>query len=59
MIERDGWEQVRTTGSHVHFRHPTKPGTLTVSAGGKLSRDVAPGTLRAILRHAGIDAKEK
>ncbi|MBI1370123.1 MAG: addiction module toxin, HicA family [Planctomycetes bacterium] len=50
----DGWRHVRTTGSHLHFQHPTKPGTLTVPGGGKNNRDVAPGTLRAILRQAGL-----
>ncbi|MGP9679119.1 type II toxin-antitoxin system HicA family toxin [Halomonas sp. AOP27-A1-41] len=28
--EADGWELVRIKGSHHHFRHPTKPGTVTV-----------------------------
>jgi predicted RNA binding protein YcfA (HicA-like mRNA interferase family) len=57
MIRKDGWEQVRTTGSHLHFRHPDKPGTLTIPAGGKQSRDVPPGTLQAILRHAGLEGE--
>jgi predicted RNA binding protein YcfA (HicA-like mRNA interferase family) len=30
-IEADGWQAVRQTGSHRHLRHPTKPGTVTVS----------------------------
>jgi predicted RNA binding protein YcfA (HicA-like mRNA interferase family) len=30
LVERDGWELVRTTGSHRHFRHPEKPGTVTI-----------------------------
>jgi hypothetical protein len=34
VIERDGWAHVRTTGSHLPYRHPTKPGTVTISAGG-------------------------
>jgi predicted RNA binding protein YcfA (HicA-like mRNA interferase family) len=32
LLERDGWRQVRQTGSHRHFRHPTKRGTVTVGA---------------------------
>lgn len=24
LLERDGWEHVRQTGSHRHYRHPTK-----------------------------------
>lgn len=54
MIRDDGWVQVRTTGSHMHFKHPTKAGVVTVPGGGKENRDVAPGTLRSILRQAGI-----
>jgi predicted RNA binding protein YcfA (HicA-like mRNA interferase family) len=30
LLREDGWFHVRTTGSHHHFRHPTKPGTVTV-----------------------------
>lgn len=44
----------RTTGSHFHYKHPSKPGTLSVPGGGKGGRDVAPGTLRSILKQAGL-----
>ena len=57
LLERlghDGWVHVRTTGSHLHFRHPVKPGLVTVPGGGKASRDVAPGTLKSILRQARL-----
>ena len=54
IVEADGWGKVRTTGSHLQYRHPTKPGTVTISAGGKQSRDVPPGTLQSIRRQAGL-----
>jgi predicted RNA binding protein YcfA (HicA-like mRNA interferase family) len=54
IIEADGWRHDRTVGSHLQFRHPTKPGTVTVSSGGKLNRDVPPGTLNSILKQAGL-----
>jgi predicted RNA binding protein YcfA (HicA-like mRNA interferase family) len=38
----------------MHFKHPTKPGMVTVPAGGKSGKDVAPGTLRSILKQAGL-----
>ncbi len=57
MLEADGWTQVRTTGSHLHFRHPTKSGTVTVPGGGKLGRDIAPGTLRSVLKQAGLSSE--
>ncbi len=29
-LERDGWFWHSTTGSHCHFKHPIKPGKVTV-----------------------------
>jgi predicted RNA binding protein YcfA (HicA-like mRNA interferase family) len=54
LIEDDGWYLERTSGSHMQFRHPTKSGTVTVSAGGKMNNDVPPGTLNSILKQAGL-----
>jgi predicted RNA binding protein YcfA (HicA-like mRNA interferase family) len=51
-LEDDGWRLVRTRGSHRQFRHKHKPGTVTVA--GALGIDVPPGTLRSILRQAGL-----
>ena len=49
-LRADGWELARTKGSHHHFRHPTKPGLVTVP---HPARDLPPGTLRSIARQAG------
>ena len=54
LIECDGWRLDSTVGSHLQYRHLTKPGTVTVSAGGKLLREVPPGTLNSILKQAGL-----
>jgi predicted RNA binding protein YcfA (HicA-like mRNA interferase family) len=54
LLEVDGWRLDRTEGSHLQFRHPSKPGTVTVAAGGKLSNDVPRGTLGSILKQAGL-----
>lgn len=51
-LAADGWVQVRQTGSHRQFHHPTKPGTVTVA--GKASLDIPPGTLNNILKQAGL-----
>jgi predicted RNA binding protein YcfA (HicA-like mRNA interferase family) len=53
-LTKDGWKRVRTIGSHLQYRHPTKPGTVTVAAGGKLGRDVPTGTLQSVLKQAGL-----
>lgn len=45
LIEADGWMVDRIAGGHIQYRHPVKPGTVTVPAGGKRSRDVPQGTL--------------
>jgi len=52
LIESDGWIQVRQRGSYRQFDHPTKPGTVTVSA--KPSIDVPPDTLNSVLKQAGL-----
>ncbi|MFW7267531.1 type II toxin-antitoxin system HicA family toxin [Gluconacetobacter sp. Hr-1-5] len=50
-IEADGWVLRRITGSHHHFRHPTKPGTVTVP---HPKRDIHPKTLRSVEKQAGV-----
>jgi predicted RNA binding protein YcfA (HicA-like mRNA interferase family) len=52
MIEEDGWYLVATRGSHRQFKHPTKPGRVTVA--GKPSDDLAPGTRNSIMKQAGL-----
>ncbi|MEE9212147.1 MAG: type II toxin-antitoxin system HicA family toxin [Phycisphaeraceae bacterium] len=52
LIEADGWRQVATRGSHRQFKHPTKPGRVTIS--GKLSKHVPLGLLNSILKQAGL-----
>ncbi len=52
LIEDDGWFLVATRGSHRQYKHPTKPGRVTVP--GKASDDLAPGTLNSMLKQAGL-----
>jgi predicted RNA binding protein YcfA (HicA-like mRNA interferase family) len=52
LLQSDGWLLVATRGSHRQFKHPRKPGRVTVP--GKPSDDVAPGTLNSILKQAGL-----
>jgi predicted RNA binding protein YcfA (HicA-like mRNA interferase family) len=53
-LKADGWQLDRIKGSHLQLRHASKPGTVTLSAGGKLGRDVPAGTLNSVLKQAGI-----
>lgn len=52
LIEDDGWTLVRTKGSHKQYKHPIKRGVVTVP--GKLSDDLAPGTVNSILKQSGL-----
>jgi len=50
-IEKDGWFEVRQSGSHKQYRHPTKPGTVTVP---HPKADMAIGTLKSIEKQSGV-----
>jgi predicted RNA binding protein YcfA (HicA-like mRNA interferase family) len=49
-LEADGWRLVRTKGDHHQFKHPAKPGLVTVP---HPKKDLPIGTLRSIYRQAG------
>lgn len=51
MLERDGWILVSTRGSHRQFKHPSRPGRVTVA--GKLSDKLAVGTQASVFKQAG------
>ena len=50
-LEADGWFEVAQKGSHKQFKHPTKPGRVTVP---HPKRDLPLGTLRSIEKQAGV-----
>lgn len=52
LIETDGWYLTRTMGSHRQYKHTTKSGLVTVA--GKLSDDLAAGTLNSIFKQAQL-----
>ena len=54
LLESDGWYWARTKGSHHQYKHPTKPGVVTVP--GHPGKDIAVGTLNNILKQAGLKA---
>jgi predicted RNA binding protein YcfA (HicA-like mRNA interferase family) len=53
LVEEDGWQLVRTRGSHRQYKHPTKPGLVTIP--GKVSKDLPIGLQRSILKQAGLE----
>ena len=52
IIEEDGWVMVAQEGSHRQYKHPTKPGRITIA--GHPKDDLAPGTQNSVLRQAGL-----
>ena len=52
LLKEDGWHLVTTEGSHRQFKHPAKPGRVTVS--GHPSDDIHPKTLKSILAQSGL-----
>lgn len=52
LIEDDGWVQVTQRGSHRQFKHPVKPGKVTVN--GKLSDDLTKFLQNSVLKQAGL-----
>lgn len=51
MLIQDGWYEVRTKGSHVQFKHPSKKGTVTVP---HPKADIPVGTFRNIQKQAQL-----
>lgn len=52
IIKQDGWQLSKVHGSHHHYRHPTKPGKVTIP---NHKSDLHPKTIKSILRQAGLE----
>ena len=57
LVEADGWLLDRIRGSHRQYRHPVKPGTVTIA--GKPSDTLHPRTEGSILRQAQIERRPR
>ena len=51
IIEKDGWYQVKQKGSHHQYKHPTKPGKVTIPEHGE---DLNLDTVKSIMKQAGL-----
>lgn len=51
-----GWEEVRVTGDHHFFRHPTRPGLINVP---HPKKQLPIGTLRSIEKLSGLRLRTK
>ena len=50
-LQADGWYLVATKGSHANYKHPLKPGRVTVP---HPKRDLPLGTLKSIEKQSGV-----
>ena len=50
-LQDDEWYEVRVSGSHHQFKHPTKKGTVTVKHPDK---DIPKATIKSIERQSGV-----
>jgi len=57
LLGSTGWRLKTTKGSHRQFLQPKKGMVVTVP--GQPGKDVPVGTLKAILRSAGLERKEE
>ncbi|MFQ5796078.1 MAG: type II toxin-antitoxin system HicA family toxin [Candidatus Bipolaricaulia bacterium] len=57
MIEADGWYLVRTRGSHRQYKHPSKPGRVTIA--GHPNLYLAPETLNSILKQTSLKERKR
>jgi predicted RNA binding protein YcfA (HicA-like mRNA interferase family) len=57
VLDEDGWRLDCQVGSHRQYRHPTKPGTVTIA--GQLGNDAKPGTLGSIWKQAQIPREQR
>lgn len=56
LLQSNGWTHVRTKGSHHVFKHPDRPNTIAVP---HPKKDIPIGTLRSILKAAGLSEKDQ
>jgi predicted RNA binding protein YcfA (HicA-like mRNA interferase family) len=53
QVEKDGWRFLRMNGSHGQYKHPSKPGLVTIA--GHPGKDVPEGIRKSILRQDGLE----
>jgi len=52
LLRDDGWCLARTRGSHHQYKHPVKPGLVTIP--GNPNDELAAGTLNSVMKQAGL-----
>jgi predicted RNA binding protein YcfA (HicA-like mRNA interferase family) len=57
LLVADGWVLIGTRGSHRQFKHPVKPGLVTLAGSG--NDDLSKGTFKSILKQAGLNVRDQ
>lgn len=52
MILQDGWREVGQVGSHHQYKHPVKPGKVTIPE--HKGKDINQTVVKSILKQAGL-----
>ena len=52
IIERDGWNRIKSKGGHRQYKHLVKPGRVTVP--GQRGAELDKKTEKSILKQAGL-----
>lgn len=56
VLEKNGWQLVRTKGSHHAYQKEDNEKTITVPVHG--NKDLKPGTQRGIMKDAGLEESD-
>jgi mRNA interferase HicA len=57
LLKKDGWFEIRQTGSHIIMKHPTKKNHIVIPF--HSSKEVRIGTLKSILKDAEIKTSKR
>ncbi|MBI4285151.1 MAG: type II toxin-antitoxin system HicA family toxin [Chloroflexi bacterium] len=53
-LKKDGWYEVRQTGDHHHYAHPTRAGLVTIPERSTLAMPL----VKSVLKQAGLSNEE-
>jgi predicted RNA binding protein YcfA (HicA-like mRNA interferase family) len=57
LMKKDGWYEIRQSGSHVIMKHPVKKNIIPVPS--HPSKEMKKGTLNIILKLAEIETNKR
>jgi len=57
LLRRDGWIEIRQTGSHIIMTHPLKDNQLTIPNHG--AKEVKKGLLSVIVKDADLKTNKR